>query len=53
MRDGPYLVLRRDDGGRWRLNADAKADDLLGRRIRVLGTRSGFDLLDVQRIEPC
>ena len=53
MRDGPCLVLRRDDGGRWRLNADAKADALLGCRVRVRGMRSGFDLLEVQRIEPC
>lgn len=44
------LILQRDDGGRWRLDAGRRADSLLGRRVRVQGTRSGFDLLDVQRI---
>ena len=34
--DGPGLVLQRDDGGHWRLDAPGRA---------------GFDLLDVVRIE--
>ena len=41
------LVLLRDDGGRWRLDAPLQAQDYIGRRMRVKGTRSGFDLLDV------
>ena len=53
LREGQFLVLQRDDGGRWRLEAGARADALLGRRVRVEGTRNGFDLLDVRRIEPC
>jgi hypothetical protein len=53
LRDGRFLVLQRDDGGRWRLDADPAALGLLGRRVRVQGTRSGFDLLDVRRIDPC
>lgn len=53
LREGRFLILRRDDGGRWRLDADPDAEKLLGRRVRVEGVRSGFDLLDVRRITPC
>lgn len=53
MREGEFLVLQRDDGGRWRLDVGGRVDVLLGRRVRVQGTRSGFDLLDVRRIDPC
>jgi len=53
LREGHELVLQRDDGGRWRLDAGRNAFDLLGRRVRVQGTRSGFDILDVRSIEPC
>lgn len=45
------LVLRVDDGGLWALDAPRKADRLIGRRVVVGGTRSGFDLLDVDWIE--
>lgn len=51
MREGRAIVLRRDDGGRWRLDVGRRAEPLLGRRVRVIGTRSGFDLLDVHKIE--
>lgn len=50
LRERGALILRRDDGGRWRLDADPGAERLLGRRVRVQGVRSGFDLLDVQAI---
>jgi hypothetical protein len=44
------LILRRDDGGRWRLDAVGGAERMFGQRVRVQGVRSGFDVLDVQRI---
>ncbi len=44
------LILWRDDGGRWRLDAPHDAGRHLGKRVRVTGIRSGFDLLDVQTI---
>jgi len=50
--EGPHLVLARDDGGRWRLDGPARLEKLVGRRVRVLGVRSGFDLLDVRRFDP-
>ena len=45
------LVLLRDDGGRWRLDAPLRAREYIGQRMRVKGTRSGFDLLDVISFE--
>lgn len=44
------LILQRDDGGRWRLDADRDTEKFLGQRVRVEAIRSGFDLLDVSRI---
>lgn len=53
LREGRWLILQRDDGGRWRLDADLGAERHLGRRVEVHGIRSGFDLLDVTSIKPC
>jgi membrane protein implicated in regulation of membrane protease activity len=44
------LLLRRDDGGRWRLEADLPTEPMLGRRVRVQGVRGAFDMLVVERI---
>jgi hypothetical protein len=44
------LVLQREDGGVWRLDANATALRLIGLRVRVVGVRSDFDLLDVETI---
>lgn len=46
------LFLKCDAGGRWRLDVSPKAQTLIGRRVTVEATRSGFDLLDVHRIYP-
>ena len=53
LRDGQFLILRRAAGGRWRLEADREAERLVGRRVRVKGTRVGFDLLAVERLTAC
>jgi hypothetical protein len=50
--NGPCPVLRVDDGGEWRLDISGRHHHLLGCRVRVSGTRSEFDMLDVNRIEP-
>ena len=50
LRDGTTLVLRRDGGGRWRLDLDSIPHALIGRRVSVMGTRSGFDIVDVMSI---
>lgn len=45
------LFLDARDGGTWRLEAGWRTRRLLGRRVRVTGTRDGYDLLAVQTIE--
>ena len=52
LRDGAGLILQRDDGGRWRLDASPRHRELAGRRVRVKGKRSGFDLVDVEMLDP-
>lgn len=45
-------VLRRDDGGTWRLEISGKYRHLLGQRVHVTGTRDEFDLIAVRSIDP-
>lgn len=45
-----YPVLRIDGGGQWRLDLPSRYHKLIGRRVRVTGRRSEFDMLDVERI---
>ena len=51
LEDRGQLALKRDAGGTWRLDAPHSAERLTGRRVRVVGTRAEFDLLDVATIE--
>lgn len=46
------LVLDVDGGGTYALDVDGKAHKLVGLRVTVEGTRSGFERLDVDRIGP-
>lgn len=48
-RRGPVLQI--DDGGTWALDLNSDARDLLGRRVRIEGIRSGFDRIDVEWID--
>jgi hypothetical protein len=43
------LILKRDGGGVWQLDASAAVWAYLGRRVR--GVRAGFDLLEVDHVE--
>lgn len=52
LRERHWIVLQRDDGGRWRLDIGRRVERLLGQRVRVRGVRSGFDLLNVTSIDP-
>lgn len=52
LRDGAGLILQRDDGGRWRLDASPRYRELEGRRVRLKGKRSSFDLVDVEALDP-
>jgi hypothetical protein len=47
------LDLHVPDGGVWHLEVDRTAWRMIGRRVKVQGARSGFDRLDVRKIEPC
>ena len=45
------FVLRVDDGGEWALDVDGRALKFVGCRVEIEGVRSGYDLIDVDRIE--
>jgi len=45
-----YPVLRIDGGGQWRLDLPSRYHKLIRRRVRVTGTRSEFDMLDVTTV---
>jgi hypothetical protein len=45
---GPVLQL--DDCGAYALDLDGEVTHLIGRRVTVEGSRSGFDRLDVEWI---
>jgi hypothetical protein len=45
------LVLRPDDGGEWRLDAGWSVRRLIGRRVRLEGTRVEFNTIDVRLVE--
>ncbi|WP_369680238.1 DUF5818 domain-containing protein [Novosphingobium sp. Chol11] len=51
LENGPYPILRMPDGGEWRLEALKRHRHMFGMRVKVSGTRNGFDLLAVDRIE--
>ena len=48
----PYPVFRVDGGGEWRLDLPRRFASLIGKRARITGTRSDFDMLDVLEAEP-
>ncbi|WP_394437583.1 DUF5818 domain-containing protein [Sphingobium naphthae] len=49
---GIYPVLKIDEGGRWRLDTSCRYRHLVGQRVRVVGVRVDFDMLDVRRVDP-
>lgn len=51
LRPGRWgYALEVDGGGIWQLDVRRSARKLMGQRVTVEGIRSGFDLLDVERI---
>lgn len=46
------LVLDRACGGTWRLDAGWRVRRLVGRRVRIVGVRADFTLLDVKSATP-
>lgn len=52
LENGLYPILRMADGDEWRLEIPKRHRHLFGTRVKVTGTRDGFDLLTLDRIEP-
>ncbi|WBY08149.1 DUF5818 domain-containing protein [Sphingomonas sp. 7/4-4] len=52
MKSRRGLVLEVEDGGVYALDVDRPVAGLVGQRVTVEGTRSGFDRLDVEWIGP-
>ncbi len=51
LRDGFRVILRVEGGGEWQLDLRFRHGMPLGRRVRVKGTRSGFNLIDVDELQ--
>lgn len=47
IQDANQLLLQRDHGGYRRLYAPRRSRRLIGQRVSICGTRTGFDWLDV------
>jgi len=52
LRDGDAHVLRRDTGGRWKLDLHRVSIDLIDKRVRMIGVIVEEGLVDVMALEP-
>jgi hypothetical protein len=52
LRKGGGFVLQRDAGGQWRLDLHRMPVDLVGKRVRLVGVRTGEDLVEVEGVRP-
>ena len=52
VRDGDLIYLQREAGGHWQIDAPDQTVELLGRRVQVIGVRTGFDRLTTKQITP-
>jgi len=50
MQNGRRLVLRMDDGGKWRILTLGKQEYFLGCHMRIKGSREGHDIMAADRI---
>ena len=46
------LALHLDDGGIWQLDGPRRLRKHVGHRVQISGTRSGFNLIDVDQFTP-
>lgn len=53
LRDGDRLTLRIAGGGEWIIDPPlfARTRQLVGQRVRVVGTRGGFNLVNADDID--
>jgi hypothetical protein len=52
IRDGGAFYLRRDLGGRYQLELQRTPVDLVGKRVRVVGTLVGPSLVSADGVAP-
>lgn len=52
LRDAGGFVLRRDHGGRWRLDLHRVPVDHIEKRVRITGIIVGDNLVDVEGVAP-
>jgi hypothetical protein len=52
IRDGASFYLRRDLGGRYQLELHRTPVDLMERRVRLVGTLVGPDLVNADGVAP-
>ena len=47
-----WIVLRRDEGGQWVLWPTRRLRKLVGKRVRLVGERIGFNELEARSVDP-
>jgi len=52
LRDGGAFYLRRDAGGRYELELQRTPVDLVEKRVRLIGTLVGADLVNADGVAP-
>jgi hypothetical protein len=52
IREAGGFILRRDLGGRWKLDLHRVPVDHIEKRVRITGTVVGDDLVDVAGVAP-
>ncbi len=52
IRDGAAFYLRRDAGGRYELELQRTPIDLVEKRVRLVGTMIGADLVNADGVAP-
>lgn len=52
LRDGGAFYLRRDAGGRYQLELQRTPVDLVEKRVRLVGTLVGVDLVNADGVAP-
>lgn len=52
LRDGGAFYLRRDAGGRFQLELQRTPVDLVEKRVRLVGTLVGMDLVNADGVAP-
>lgn len=52
IRDGGAFYMRRDVGGRYQLELQRTPVDLVEKRVRLVGTMVGIDLVSADGVSP-